>query len=178
MMVREFLVDPASFPSGGIRWRGFCRPELLIIGTNGSLFTFTSHYGNMVSNAHRLFCTACTVLIFLACAAAGCSSSPAPSSAPAQTASSQTAAPGENSITIKNFAFDPATLTVKSGTAVTWVNNDGAPHAIVSDNGAPVSFSSDSLATGGTYTFTFTQAGTYAYHCSIHPSMTGTVNVK
>lgn len=144
-----------------------------MIGTMDSLFTLTGHYGNMTSYSYLLFCTACTVLVILACATAGCSSSPAPSSA-----SAQPAVPAGNSVSIKNFAFDPSTLTVKAGTAVTWVNNDGAPHALVSDNGAPVSFSSDTLAPGAAYSFTFTQAGTYPYHCSIHPSMKGTVTVQ
>jgi hypothetical protein len=76
------------------------------------------------------------------------------------------------------FAFDPPALTVKTGTAVTWVNNDSPPHALASDAGSPVAFSSDPLATGASYTFTFTQTGTYRYHCSIHPSMTGTIIVQ
>jgi plastocyanin len=79
---------------------------------------------------------------------------------------------------IKNFAFDPVSLTVKTGTAVTWVNQDGPPHTIVSDAGSPVAFSYDSLSTGNSYKFTFTQPGTYTYHCSIHPSMTGTIIVQ
>jgi plastocyanin len=58
------------------------------------------------------------------------------------------------------------------------VNNDGTPHAIASDAGSPRAFSSDSLSTGASYTFTFTQTGTYAYHCSIHPSMKGTIIVQ
>jgi plastocyanin len=58
------------------------------------------------------------------------------------------------------------------------VNNDGAPHAIASDAGSPAAFSSDSLSTGASYTFTFTQTGTYTYHCSIHPSMKGTILVQ
>jgi plastocyanin len=145
----------------------------LMIGTMDSLFTLTGHYGNMTSHAHLLFCTACTVLVILACATAGCSSSPAPSSA-----SAQPAVPAGNSVSIKNFAFDPSTLTVKAGTAVTWVNNDGALHALVSDTGSPVAFSSDPFATGASYTFTFTQPGTYPYNCSIHPAMKGEIVVQ
>jgi len=69
----------------------------------------------------------------------------------------------------QNFAFDPSPLTVRTGTVVTWTNQDAAPHTIVSDAGSPAAFSSDSLSTGASYTFTFTQPGTYTYHCSIHP---------
>jgi plastocyanin len=85
---------------------------------------------------------------------------------------------GGNSITIKNFAFYPSSLTVKTGTVVTWVNQDGASHTIVSDTGSPAAFSSDSLSTGASFPFTFTQAGTYTYHCSFHPSMKGTIIVQ
>jgi plastocyanin len=105
---------------------------------------------------------------------AGCSSYQTPATPAAPPASTG----GGNSITIKNFAFDPSTLTVKTGTAVTWVNQDSAPHIIVSDTGSPAAFSSDSLSTGASYKFTFTQAGTYTYHCSIHLSMKGTIIVQ
>jgi plastocyanin len=106
--------------------------------------------------------------------AAGCYSSPTPTATTAPPAP----AGGGNSVTIKNFAFDPSILTVKTGTVVTWVNNDGVPHALVSDAGSPAAFSSDTLSTGTSYTFTFIQAGTYPYHCSIHPSMKGTIIVQ
>jgi plastocyanin len=58
------------------------------------------------------------------------------------------------------------------------MNNDSPPHAIASDAGSPAAFSSDPLSTGASYSFTFTQPGTYTYHCSIHPSMKGTVIVQ
>jgi len=93
------------------------------------------------------------------------------------TAAPTTSAGGGNTVVIKNFAFDPSQLTVKTGTVVKWVNQDGAPHTIVSDTGSPAAFSSDSLSSGASYTFTFTQPGTYTYHCSIHPSMKGTIMV-
>jgi plastocyanin len=105
--------------------------------------------------------------------AAGCSSY---QTSPVTTAPTTSTA-GGNTIVIKNFAFDPSSLTVKSGTAVKWTNQDGASHAIVSDTGSPATFSSDSLSTGASYSFTFTQPGTYTYHCSIHPSMKGTIIV-
>jgi plastocyanin len=105
--------------------------------------------------------------------AAGCTSYQTPPATAAPTIS----AAGGNTVFIKNFAFDPSTLTVKSGTVVTWINQDGASHAIVSDTGSPAAFSSDSLSSGASYSFTFTQPGTYTYHCSIHPSMKGTIIV-
>ena len=127
----------------------------------------------MHAKSRFIFCLACVVLLVVSCMAAGCSSPQAP---PA-TAASTTSTTGGNTINIKNFAFDPSSLTVKSGTVVTWTNNDGASHAIVSDTGSPVAFSSDSLSTGASYSFTFTQQGMYSYHCSIHPSMKGTIVV-
>lgn len=128
----------------------------------------------MSEHSRLVFSTACIVVVILACMAAGCTS---PQTAPA-TASPPAATSGGNAIAIKNFAFDPAQLTVKTGTSVTWTNQDSAPHTIVSDTGSPVQFSSDSLSTGASYPFTFTQPGTYTYHCSIHPSMKGTVVVQ
>lgn len=78
-------------------------------------------------------------------------------------------------VTIQNFAFSPATLTIKSGTTVTWTNMDSAPHTVTSDSGA---FSSPQLSNGGSFSFTFNTAGTYSYHCSNHPYMKGTITVQ
>ncbi|MCC2657026.1 MAG: hypothetical protein K0Q76_2134 [Panacagrimonas sp.] len=80
---------------------------------------------------------------------------------------------GANTVTIANFAFAPATLTVPVGTTVTWTNQDGSNHFVkFVDSG------SDRLKKGATYMRTFTAPGTYAYECSLHPSMTGTVVVQ
>jgi len=78
-----------------------------------------------------------------------------------------------NTIVIKNFAFSPATLTVKAGTVVTWTNNDSVTHNIKSTG-----FNSPDLATGDSFKFTFNTAGTYSYNCGIHPTMTGTIVVE
>lgn len=79
-------------------------------------------------------------------------------------------------VRIDNFAFSPATITVKQGTTVTWTNKDNAPHTVTVDSGAGPA--SDTLQKGDTYTFTFKQAGTFAYHCNFHSGMTGTVIVS
>lgn len=121
-------------------------------------------------------CLVCAALLILLSIAAGCASAPAPATTTA--APAQPSSPGGNTIAMKNFAFDPPALTVKAGTVVTWVNQDSAAHTVVSDAGSPEAFSSAPLSTGGTYTRTFTAPGTYAYHCSIHPSMKGTVIVQ
>ncbi len=79
-----------------------------------------------------------------------------------------------SSVVIKGYAFTPGTITVKKGTTITWTNQDIAKHNIVSDTGA---FESPFIVQGGTYSYTFTSAGTFNYHCSPHPYMTGTVIV-
>ena len=141
----------------------------------GTIFFYPSHhYGTMAQQYPYVIWSACAVMLLLACLSAGCASYQSPAT-PAATTPAPAA--GANSISIKNFAFSPVTLMVKTGTSVTWTNDDGASHAIVSDPGTPVTFTSDSLANGASYTFTFTQPGTYTYHCSIHPSMKGTIIV-
>ncbi|HEX2221386.1 MAG TPA: cupredoxin family copper-binding protein [Candidatus Limnocylindria bacterium] len=78
-------------------------------------------------------------------------------------------------VSIDNFAFMPANLTVAVGDTVTWTNNDDAPHTATAGNGA---FDSGNLDNGQTYSFTFTTAGTFSYICEIHPQMTGTITVQ
>jgi plastocyanin len=78
-------------------------------------------------------------------------------------------------VTIDNFSFAPAELTVVVGQPVTWVNRDDVPHTIVATNRG---FSSPALDTDQTYAHAFTSPGTYAYFCGIHPHMTGRITVK
>ena len=80
----------------------------------------------------------------------------------------------ETTVTIDNFTFAPAELTVKVGTTVTWKNHDDIPHTIVSAG----KFRSKALDTDDSYSFTFTSAGAYTYFCSLHPHMTGTIKVE
>jgi plastocyanin len=89
------------------------------------------------------------------------------------TASTPTAT---NSVTIKDFAFSPASITVKKGTAVTWINQDSVAHTITETDGQDGPKSQD-LASGQSYSFTYNTAGTFKYDCSIHTNMTGTVTV-
>lgn len=77
-------------------------------------------------------------------------------------------------VTIQNFAFSPMTVTVNPGTTVQWTNLDGVAHTVTADNG---SFTSGNINTNGTYSHTFTSAGTITYHCAIHPFMHGGVVV-
>lgn len=79
-------------------------------------------------------------------------------------------------IEIRNFAFVPAQLTVAAGTRVVWTNFDEDAHAIASADGAFKP--SQALDTDDSYAVVFSTPGTYAYFCSIHPMMRGTIVVK
>jgi plastocyanin len=81
---------------------------------------------------------------------------------------------GAGAVEIANFAFAPGSRSVKVGDSVKWTNQDGATHTVTADDGA---FDSGNLADGKSFSFTFDQAGTFAYHCNIHQSMTGKVTV-
>ena len=78
-------------------------------------------------------------------------------------------------VKIDNFSFGPAELTVAVGTTVTWTNRDDIPHTVVSTDKV---FKSKVLDTDEKFSYTFTQAGSFPYFCSIHPKMTGKVAVK
>jgi plastocyanin len=82
----------------------------------------------------------------------------------------------ENKIEIKDFAFNPQTITVKSGEKITWINRDEEPHTVVSV-GKQFKKSS-ALDTDQTYTIVAGAPGTYSYFCSVHPKMTGTIVVE
>lgn len=78
-------------------------------------------------------------------------------------------------VTILNFAFGPQTITVAPGSTVVWTNKDSVNHTVTSDTGAWTA--SGNLATGQSFSHTFAKAGTFPYHCAIHPSMTAKVIV-
>ncbi len=81
----------------------------------------------------------------------------------------------ESRITIDNFSFSPATLTVPAGTKVTWINRDDVPHTVVSTE---KKFKSPALDTDEEFSYTFADPGAYEYFCSIHPKMTGKIVVQ
>lgn len=84
---------------------------------------------------------------------------------------------GDAGVTIDNFSFNPAALTVPVGTTVTWTNRDDIPHTIV-DARDKKAFKSKPMDTDDKFSFTFAMAGTYKYFCSLHPHMQGTITVK
>jgi plastocyanin len=88
---------------------------------------------------------------------------------------SNAAPPAPIQIVIKDFMFTPNSLTVKAGSAVTWVNRDDEPHSVVSDTGL---FRSGAIDTNETFSFKFDKPGTYHFTCAIHPRMVGTIIVQ
>jgi plastocyanin len=77
-------------------------------------------------------------------------------------------------VSIGDGSFGPAALTIAVGDTVTWTNNDDSPHTVTAENGP---FDSGNVDPGGTFTFTFTQAGTYGYVCRYHGEMRATIIV-
>ena len=92
-------------------------------------------------------------------------------------AGQQPAAAASGPVSITGLAFSPATMNVNVGDTVTWTNNESSniQHTVTSDSGTELG--SALLSPGNSYAHTFTIAGSYAYHCTIHPTMHGTVNV-
>ena len=88
---------------------------------------------------------------------------------------SQGAPATDAEVQIDQYAFLPPRIAVKPGTTVTWTNEDDAPHTVAS---SAKLFMSKALDTGDKFSFTFTTPSTYAYFCSLHPQMTGTVTVE
>jgi plastocyanin len=77
-------------------------------------------------------------------------------------------------VSIANFAYDPTPVNVAVGDTVTWTNNDTVPHTVTANDG---SFQSGTMQPGATFSFTFTGAGTFDYHCEFHANMSGQVVV-
>ncbi len=81
----------------------------------------------------------------------------------------------EVTVTIKNFTFEPALITVAPGDTIVFVNEDGAPHTATATAGG---FDTGNLAAGNTGRITIADAGTYEYFCAIHPNMKGRIVVQ
>jgi plastocyanin len=116
-------------------------------------------------------------LLVVGCGGAGTTTAPTP------TATSQpTPTPTPTSVMVKivekngMYSFDPATVTVKAGTQVVWTNTSDAPHTVTSDT-AGVFGSPGNITQNQTFMFTFTTAGTFPYHCNVHPYMKATITV-
>jgi plastocyanin len=108
--------------------------------------------------------------VLLALAASGAVGQQAQDAAP-----QQVAAANEAEISIQSFQFVPAILTVKAGTAVTWVNRDEEPHNVVSLERV---FRSKAIDGGEKFTVVLDKPGTYNYLCAVHPHMRGKIVVE
>jgi plastocyanin len=104
------------------------------------------------------------MLAVVSCGKASSATTP-PSGTPGQSAA----------VTIENIAYSPANITVSVGTTVTWTNKDPVIHTVTSDTGL---FDSGDISQGNTFNYTFNDKGTFAYHCTIHATMHGTVTVE
>jgi plastocyanin len=83
--------------------------------------------------------------------------------------------PAATTVHIKMFAFNPASVTIREGDTVTFINDDSDAHTATA---VDKSFDSAGLDTGDKWSHTFTKSGTYAYYCALHPYMKGTIVVK
>jgi plastocyanin len=111
-------------------------------------------------------------LVFIS-ACASSSSPTTPSSSPSPAGNTVSIVQGASALT--TTAFNPNPLTISTGTTVTWMNNDSITHTSTSNGGT---WSSGNVAPGGTFSFTFQSAGSFAYHCAIHPGMVGMITVQ
>jgi plastocyanin len=80
-----------------------------------------------------------------------------------------------HTVVIENMQFSPATLTVRAGERITWVNKDLFPHTVTS---AARVFDSGGIAANGSWSFTPRKPGSYPYGCTFHPTMKGTITVQ
>lgn len=128
----------------------------------------------------RLAVVTAAAMLAVAC---GGYSSPSPSPSPTPTPT-PTPAPGGASASVSipvgaqalgNKAYTPDAVDVAVGTTVTWTNTDSISHTSTSD---AAGWNSGIVAPGGKFSFAFQQAGTFSYHCAIHPGMVGTVSVR
>lgn len=80
----------------------------------------------------------------------------------------------QDTVIIQSFSFNPDFITIDQGDTVVWTNLDGVSHTSTSDDGL---WDSGLLGNGDSFTLAFDSAGTFAYHCTPHPSMTGNIEV-
>lgn len=114
------------------------------------------------------------VLGTLSCGSSSSTSPSTPSSSMPQGNNTQVLVPNTNGYSVNGSSFQPGTVTIKVGGSVTWTNQDVQEHTTTADNG---SWSGD-LPVKGSFTQVFMTAGTFSYHCTIHPNMTGSVVVQ
>ncbi|MFA5745466.1 MAG: cupredoxin family copper-binding protein [archaeon] len=92
-----------------------------------------------------------------------------------QTTNTPSQSQGSVNIQISNLAFKPQAITVYAGTTVVWKNMDNVSHTVTFDNGG---FDSGEITLGNSKSYTFTSSGKFAYHCTMHSNMNGTIVVR
>lgn len=123
----------------------------------------------------RLVIFSLSALSFAACGSSYDSpTAPSPAS-PTPSGNSVNVAIGQRADLRSTDAFGANPLTVATGSTVVWMNGDSVPHNAISNSGA---FSTATINSGGQATSTFSTAGTFPYHCGIHPNMVGTIVVQ
>lgn len=116
-------------------------------------------------------------------AVAGCGdssskkSTSSPSSKTKPKEKSTAASGGGPGVVMQNIQFSPANISVKEGQTVTWSNNESVGHDVTADDGSFKSGAAGGLMQGDSFEHKFTKPGTYSYKCTIHPNMTGKVEV-
>ena len=132
----------------------------------------------MMRRTTTLFLCLCLALSAgLVLTACGNSSSSSSSSSKKKSKKKSSATAAAGSVTMQNISFQPATTQVKVGDTVTWTNDEAVGHDVTADDGSFKSGPSGGLQQGDTFKHKFDKAGTFAYKCTVHPNMTGTVQV-
>lgn len=136
---------------------------------------------------HRSLVTVAASAVLLLAACSGGGATTAPVSEPSAEASVAASAPaagaacevssaaGEVTVAIADFAFSPTDITAAAGQTITFTNNDSAPHTATLDDD---SCGTPNIAQGESNGLTFSTAGTYPFHCAVHPNMKGTITVS
>jgi plastocyanin len=94
---------------------------------------------------------------------------------PTSPATPAPASPSPNTVVIQGFAYAPNPITVAKGSSITWTNKDAVAHTATADDG---SWDTGSIAAGASKSVTFANAGTFAYHCTLHPMMKASLIVQ
>jgi plastocyanin len=118
---------------------------------------------------HRVLAGLIIVAIALSMFAAGCNNK----TTTTKTKTDNKPAPEKVTVEIKNFAFQPETVTIGVRGRVTWINKDDGQHTVVGKD-----FDSGTLGLDESFSYEFINPGTYAYKCALHPYMEGKVVVK
>ena len=82
-----------------------------------------------------------------------------------------------NQIILSGLLFTPDSMTVPLGSTVSWLNIESVTHTVTSDSGDSTIFNSGNMVKGNEFTYTFTKAGTFPYHCNYHSGMKGKIIV-